>query len=251
MTSIFNVLCYSLILIGIFSSGCFAAEANNHRPVTVQARLTTLDKQNIDLITLFYGERAGKRATAWRQTLHQLSGHDEKVKGQAPLVSAPEKLKGINDFFNQLQFIDDTVLWNETDYWATPSEFIGVGGGDCEDFSLAKYFSLLSLGVDDEKLRLVYVKALTLNQFHMVVAYYPQPAAVPLLLDNLDGEIKPATERPDLLPIYSFNGSQLWLMKQKGQGQLAGDAAKLSAWNDVRLRNTEQQLRRPAINLDE
>lgn len=40
-------------------------------------------------------------------------------------------------------------------------------------------------------------------------------------------------------------------MKQKGQGQLAGDAAKLSAWNDVRLRNTEQELRRPAINLDE
>lgn len=119
MASIFNVLCYSLILIGIFSSGCFAAEANNHRPVTAQARLTTLDKQNIDLITLFYGERAGKRATAWRQTLHQLSGHDEKVKAQAPLVSDPEKLKGINDFFNQLQFIDDTVLWNETDYWAT------------------------------------------------------------------------------------------------------------------------------------
>ncbi|MGF1691050.1 transglutaminase-like cysteine peptidase [Photobacterium kagoshimensis] len=214
-------------------------------------QLTTVDQQNIDLIHQFYGERAGKRATAWRQLLHQLTNTHNETLTDKTSVSESTRLESINRFFNQLQFIDDDKLWGETDYWATPNEFIGVGGGDCEDFSIAKYFSLLSLGIDDEKLRLVYVKALTLNQFHMVVAYYPHPAAVPLLLDNLDGEIKPATERLDLLPIYSFNGSQLWLMKQKGQGQLAGDATKLSAWNDVRLRNTEQALRRPAINLDE
>ncbi|PSW25480.1 sulfate adenylyltransferase [Photobacterium swingsii] len=244
MASFFNVLCYSLI-IGTLLTQRLVASDESREP------LTAIDRQNIDLIRQFYGERAGKRATAWRHLLHQLTNTHTATRSDKKSVSESTQLEGINRFFNQLQFIDDDKLWGKKDYWATPNEFIGVGGGDCEDFSIAKYFSLLSLGVDDEKLRLVYVKALTLNQFHMVVAYYPHPAAVPLLLDNLDGEIKPATERLDLLPIYSFNGSQLWLMKQKGQGQLAGDAAKLSAWNDVRLRNNEQELRRPAINLDE
>jgi predicted transglutaminase-like cysteine proteinase len=134
---------------------------------------------------------------------------------------------------------------------ATPLEFLGVGAGDCEDFSIAKYFSLRELGVADNKLRLVYVKALELNQFHMVVAYYPTPSSVPLLLDNLDGDIKPATKRPDLLPIYSFNASKLWLMKQKGQGQLAGKASRLSLWNDLRQRSDRIKLNRPKINFDE
>ena len=64
----------------------------------------------------------------------------------------------------------------------------------------------------------MYVKALKLNQLHMVVAYYPKPSAIPLILDNLKSDLLPASQRKDLLPIYSFNGSKLWLMKQKGQG---------------------------------
>ncbi|MCG9706355.1 sulfate adenylyltransferase, partial [Photobacterium damselae] len=115
----------------------------------------------------------------------------------------------------------------------------------------AKYMAFRSLGVPDSKLRLVYVKSLTLNQFHMVVAYYPTPTAVPEILDNLDGEIKPANKRKDLLPIYSFNGSNLWLIKQQGQGQLAGKASRLSMWNDLRHRNRKIELHRPKINFDE
>ena len=177
---------------------------------------------------------------SWRQVIN--SNHTTNNR---------QKLKAINNFFNQLIFIDDSKLWGQEDYWATPLEFIGAGAGDCEDFSIAKYFSLRELGIDDSRLRLVYVKALNLNQFHMVVAYYPTPSSIPLLLDNLDSEIKPATKRTDLLPIYSFNGSKLWLMKQKGLGQLAGQASRLSVWNDLRQRSNHTQLHRPIINFDE
>ncbi|GHA46639.1 transglutaminase-like cysteine peptidase [Photobacterium aphoticum] len=200
------------------------------------------DKQQalVDKVQAFYGDRAGQRMLAWRRVMdeNQTQHHTHK-------------LNAINDFFNQLIFINDDVLWGQEDYWATPLEFIGSAGGDCEDFSIAKYFALRELGIDDSQLRLVYVKALTLNQFHMVVAYYPTPTSVPLLLDNLNGEILPATERPDLLPIYSFNGSKLWLMKQKGQGQLSGQSSRLSTWNDLRQRASDTPLRRPIINLDE
>lgn len=195
--------------------------------------------KQINKVAQFYGERAGKRVDAWRQLINNIAPNDESAK-----------LAEVNTFFNQLIFIDDIKLWGKTDYWATPLEFLGAAAGDCEDFSIAKYFTLRELGIADNKLRLVYVKALKPNQFHMVVAYYPTPSAVPLLLDNLDGEIKPANERPDLLPIYSFNGSKLWLMKQKGQGQLAGNSSRLSLWNDLRQRSNHIQLHRPNINFD-
>ncbi|MGF1875214.1 transglutaminase-like cysteine peptidase [Photobacterium frigidiphilum] len=202
--------------------------------------LTDKESKQINTIMQFYGERAGKRVTAWRNIVNDNASQDIDTK-----------LREVNNFFNQLIFIDDIKLWGKEDFWATPLEFLGVGAGDCEDFSIAKYFSLRELGVADNKLRLVYVKALELNQFHMVVAYYPTPSSVPLLLDNLDGDIKPATKRPDLLPIYSFNASKLWLMKQKGQGQLAGKASRLSLWNDLRQRSDRIKLNRPKINFDE
>lgn len=161
-----------------------------------------------------------------------------------------EQLTEVNRFFNQLYFVNDDVLWGKTDYWATPLEFLGSNAGDCEDFTIAKYFSLLELGVSDKKLRLVYVKAIELNQFHMVLAYYDTPSAQPLILDNINPQIKPASQRRDLLPIYSFNGQHLWLMKSKN-GELAGNASRLSLWNDLRSRERSLNLNKPLVNYDE
>lgn len=125
-------------------------------------------------------------------------------------------------------------------------------GGDCEDFTIAKYFSLLELGIPDSKMRLIYVKAIELNQFHMVLAYYPTPSSEPLILDNINPEIVRASKRSDLLPIYSFNGTNLWLMKSSaGTGELAGKASRLSLWNDLRSRERKLQLNKPKINYDE
>ncbi|WCE31993.1 transglutaminase-like cysteine peptidase [Vibrio sp. SCSIO 43137] len=202
--------------------------------------LNTQEQSWIDSVEGFYGNRAGKRVTAWRNTIAELQGKSEA-----------EQMTRINRFFNQLNFVDDIYLWGKNDYWATPLEFLGSNAGDCEDFTIAKYFSLLELGVSDKKLRLVYVKALALNQFHMVLAYYETPSSVPVLLDNIDPEIKPATKRRDLLPIYSFNGKNLWLMKEKASGKLAGKSSRLSLWNDLRSRNKTLDFNKPIINYDE
>ncbi|CAH0530391.1 transglutaminase-like cysteine peptidase [Vibrio hippocampi] len=192
----------------------------------------------ISVVTKTYGEQAGKRVTYWRDELSEVSQLPER-----------QKITRVNDFFNQMTFVDDIDFWGQTDYWATPLEFIGSRGGDCEDFTIAKYFSLIELGVPDKKLRLIYVKAIRLNQFHMVLAYYPTPTSQPLILDNLIAEIKPATQRPDLLPIYSFNGQNLWVMKTS-QGQLAGKSSRLKLWNDLRDRERNLHLRKPKISLD-
>lgn len=199
------------------------------------------DKRMIAAVQQYYGAAAAKRTRGWREMVNET---------QSRQLSEREILSRTNIFFNRLQFIDDIKLWGKEDYWATPLEFLGAGGGDCEDFSLAKYFTLRELGIADDKLRMVYVKALELNQFHMVVAYYPTPAAVPYILDNLEGTIRLATERNDLAPIYSFNGQHLWLMRERGQGELAGQASRLSLWNDLRGRVDVKRLQRPRINLD-
>lgn len=192
----------------------------------------------IEVVSKTYGEIAGKRVVAWRDELHDASSLTER-----------QKIERVNDFFNQMTFINDIDFWGKVDYWATPLEFIGSRGGDCEDFTIAKYFSLLELGIPDEKLRLIYVKAIELNQFHMVLAYYATPSSQPLILDNLIADIKPASQRGDLLPIYSFNGQNLWVMKTS-QGQLAGKSSRLKLWNDLRNRKKNQQLKKPNITLD-
>ncbi|MGL5661438.1 MAG: transglutaminase-like cysteine peptidase [Aeromonas sp.] len=200
------------------------------------------DQRLIDRAQQTYGAAAQKRVTRWRTMVLEAKNNrqtDEK------------KLERVNNFFNQMRFIDDIKLWRKKDYWATPLEFLGSAGGDCEDFSIAKYSTLLELGIPDEKMRMVYVKAVDYNQFHMVVAYYETPSSVPVILDNLIGSIRPATQRRDLIPIYSFNGSHLWLMKARGQGQLAGQSSRLGLWNNLRNRMTSGRLARPAVNLDD
>ena len=85
----------------------------------------------------------------------------------------------------------------------------------------------------DAKLRITYVKAIRLNQAHMVLTYYKSPKAIPLVLDNLDRSIKPANKRTDLKPVYSFNGDGLWLAKMRGEGQKMGSADDLNMWRDL------------------
>jgi len=178
-----------------------------------------------------FGMDAKERLIGW-QRLVEDSQQDSEF----------QKIYTVNFFFNQVRFISDRKHWHRNDYWATPVEFLSTNGGDCEDFSIAKYFTLRELGVPDEKLRITYVKALKLNQAHMVLAYYETPDSDPLILDNLIKEIRPASERDDLLPVYSFNGTNLWMSKERGQGrQVAGGSGRINMWRDLKVRLQEER----------
>lgn len=162
----------------------------------------------------------------------------QSVVSEGQKLSEQEKLKRVNDFFNRrIAFDDDMSVWGQSDYWATPIEVIGQGRGDCEDYSIAKYYSLLELGIPINKLRLVYVKAAqtslgtTIQIAHMVLAYYPTPTADPIILDNLNTNLVPASKRGDLLPIFSFNSAGLWM----GTGNTSSKS-NLSRWQDLLAR---------------
>ena len=145
----------------------------------------------------------------------------------------------VNDFFNQqIYFQNDQAIWGVSDYWATPVQTMGKRTGDCEDFSIAKYITLLKLGVPSNQLRLVYVKAdvgLAKPQAHMVLAYYPTPASEPVILDNLNPEIRPASKRRDLKPVFSFNSEGLWVGNEN-KPKVKKPETRLSRWRDVLIR---------------
>lgn len=175
-----------------------------------------------------YGQIGLTAARDWRKALDVFKGGSEM-----------QRLKDINEFFNRrLGFDDDQHIWGVNDYWATPIEAMIKGRADCEDYAIAKYVSLKHLGVAPSKLRMTYVKARiggpnsTLTQAHMVLAYYPSPDAEPMILDNLVSEIRPASRRADLAPIFSFNSEGLWKTGGGAETQESG-GSRLTRWNDL------------------
>lgn len=177
-----------------------------------------------------YGLDAIKRLREWSALLDALMQ-----------TSVDEKITRVNRYFNALQFVPDEEHWKQVDYWATPLEFIASNGGDCEDFAIAKYFTLQALGVESESMRLAYVKALELNQAHMVLVYYPAPDQEPMVLDNLVNDILPASQRKDLQPVYSFNAEGLWQARQQGQETRLGTGNDVLMWKTLIQRMNSQE----------
>ncbi len=191
----------------------------------------TVTPKALASIVKAHGEYALRRIDHWQFIINS-----------GARLSEREKLATVNAFFNELKFVNDIDHWGKEDYWATPLQTLASNGGDCEDFSIAKYFTLLQMGIPAERMRLTYVKALELNQAHMVLTYFETPGSDPLVLDNLRADIEPASRRSDLLPVYSFNANGLWLSKSSGMEQHVGSPKRLSQWNSVIARIDNEQL---------
>lgn len=176
-----------------------------------------------------YGQRGSQAMQGWRDLVTNLR--------QSPET---DQVRRINEFVNKrIYFNDDLSVWNQKDYWATPLESLGRGAGDCEDYAIAKYISLRLLGVSNDKLRMSYVKARIggpnsrIVEAHMVLGYYPTPDAEPLILDNLLGDLRPASSRSDLTPVFSFNSEGIWTGTSANASSAGSATARLSRWRDV------------------
>ncbi|CCG96810.1 LapG protein, cysteine proteinase [Marinobacter nauticus ATCC 49840] len=216
-TAVLATLCFFLAVTGLFSLYS-SASSGLHTRIDFEENERAWHR-------MVSGDNAAK-LKRWHGVLEQVRSFDN-----------PEKLRYINSFVHDaLSYQLDRALWGKEDYWATPLETLSRGRGDCEDYVIIQYISLLNAGVSDDKLRLIYVRARIggpsspITQPHMVLGYYPEPGAEPLLLDSLVEDILPASERTDLTPVFSFNISELWA----ASGASAGSAtARLSPWRNV------------------
>ena len=190
-----------------------------------RAGLVDFSDNFLSYVVKKWGRDAPPRMLVWQRLVR-----DNKTAGVAPARVESTSLKQVNVFFNQVTYVNDIKHWGLVDFWATPTEMLGSFGGDCEDYSIGKYLSLKEAGVPIEKLRITYVRAIRINEAHMVLAYYPTPDADPLILDNLNGSILPASQRPDLEPVYGFNDDDLWV---QGGDSSKGGATKVRLWRDL------------------
>lgn len=179
------------------------------------------------------GQRYGDTGVKLLEQWHQLI---ETNKERSEL----QKITSINTFFNQhLNYTTDSALWGVNDYWATPLESMGKAAGDCEDYAIAKYLSLLKMGVPLHRLRLIYVRARVPGaesagfQAHMVLGYYPDGQQDPYILDSLVQSLDRASKRNDLKPVFSFNSDGLWVGNEPSSAE---PTSRLSRWRDVLAR---------------
>lgn len=181
-----------------------------------------------------YGAQGTQALRGWLQMLQAQAGK--------PVM---QQLTAVNDFWNRaVMGSEDKLIWGEEDYWATPLESLGKRSGDCEDFVIGKYFSLIHLGVPPDQLRLIYVRARiggagsTQSIAHMVLGFYENPTAIPLVLDNITGTILPAHQRSDLTPVFSFNANGIYV-----DGAKPAPVDRISRWRGLLTRMQQEGFR--------
>ncbi len=178
-----------------------------------------------------YGAQGERTVQAWLAMLDAQRGQE-----------LARQLRHVNDFWNRTVLAwEDKAIWELEDFWATPLETLGKRLGDCEDFVIGKYFSLVMSGVPPDKLRLIYVRARIggwadeQGIAHMVLGYYETPHSDPLVLDNLVDSIMPASQRKDLIPVFSFNAQGIYV-----GGARSAPVEQITRWRRLLLRMRQE-----------
>jgi len=194
--------------------------------------MTSFDEETLKHAEAKYGNGAATRLQAWETMVRTMDREKPDL----------EKLEIVNRFFNgQIRYATDAEVWGIKEYWATPFEFLCRNAGDCEDFAIAKFFTLKEVGVQEEKLNIMYGKRIAFNRAHMVLGYYSEPEAEPLILGNIRDDIVPASNRTDLRLSLGFNTRGLWSVNQRAErGSALAAACRLKEWRNLQKRMAEQ-----------
>ncbi len=119
-------------------------------------------------------------------------------------------LQLVNRWVNHaITYAEDREQWASRDYWATASETLTSGRGDCEDLAILKYQLLIALGVDREDMFLTLARDLVRNADHALLVVRSGDRFV--MLDNATDAVLPADRSYDYRPTLSFNSESAWL----------------------------------------
>lgn len=135
-------------------------------------------------------------STAWKD-----------LKGKLEKMQPAEQLQTVNRFWNQWPYRQDSEVYKKADYWAIPAEFV-KNSGDCEDYAIAKYFTLKEIGYDTSQMRIVVLMETVRNIAHAVLVVYRDGDA--FVLDNLSTNVLSHSRYRNYLPQYSVNEEFRW-----------------------------------------
>ena len=148
------------------------------------------------------GERSACRLAKWQAFLSEISS--------APLS---DQLYRVNRYINHVRYRTDERNWDRADFWAVPEQFF-ARGGDCEDYAIAKYVSLRSLGIPAERLRVVVVYDRKIREDHAVLVI-TAPDGIKVLDSNRKRVIDWEEARKRYSPYYSVNEQAVWIHNSK------------------------------------
>ena len=175
------------------------------RPLsTLPGWLDLLKRNSMDPI--FIPAKVFKKGVTW-----------DNFKSKAPQGNKMELLRYVNSFWNAWPYVEDIVNWKQEDYWEIPAEFLKKSG-DCEDYSIIKYFTLKELGVAPESMRIVVVRDTIRNFAHAVLVVYLNGDA--FILDNLSNSVLSHTKLRQYSPQYSVNEFGRWAPHEGPQDKL-------------------------------
>ena len=195
------------IVISFFLLTSLPAIANNLYIYTPPTRIYQLHN-GLEVIKKEHGEIAYNRISHYVNFVKEL---------RAKKLNEEELLNKVNQYVNGYVSENDGLVWDQDDKWLTREQFLIRGLGDCEEYAITKYFTLLDLGVSMDKIYMGMTDDLLYNQGHMVLLYYPTPKSEPLVYDNASIKVLRLTERWDLKLHYVFNHSGNYEVKNNGE----------------------------------
>ncbi len=131
----------------------------------------------------------------------------DDLKAKLSKMPVKEQIAAVNSFWNQWPYRQDPDAYGKPDYWAIPKEFHKTSG-DCEDYAIAKYYTLKELGFPIDKMRIVVVKELIRNIAHAILAVYVDDQV--FILDNLSRFVLPQERIKNYAPQFSVNEKFRW-----------------------------------------
>jgi len=141
----------------------------------------------------------GSRAATWNNMRDTLAA-----------LPLRERLQRANSFVNHnIYFRYDDVATGRMDSWSTPSELLRTGGGDCEDFALAKYWLLHAAGVAEEDMYVMVVRDAVARADHAYLAVRDGNSFV--LLDQRTDRVLPPHMLDEITPVFSITASSAYL----------------------------------------
>ena len=132
----------------------------------------------------------------WRESLRRMEKQAKRTQ-----------IESVNRYLNASPYVPDIVNWGIADYWETPLEFL-MFAGDCEDYAIAKFFSLLRLGFTNDQMQIVILQDQNLKVPHAILAVTLE--GTNYILDNQISQVVPDTLIHHYTPMYGVNLTSWW-----------------------------------------
>ena len=210
-------ICAAALLMSVHSALPAAAATSDAFPGIFSTRTT--QSSNISMfpkwggaLSRYFSERELADAPCTSSFFNQCHLKEWKefltsLRGESKL----SQVRAVNRYVNRQRYFTDPRNYGVKDYWASPAQFF-ERNGDCEDYAIAKFMALRTLGFTNSEMRIVVLQDLNLRVGHAILLVNVGGQA--LVLDNQVRSVVRAETIHHYRPIYSINEHNWWLHRR-------------------------------------